>query len=213
MKYNTEHTTYLQHTFAEMLQHYNYDGIKRIAGSLGENPYNIEENFIRKFDDAVDKLLDSEDDTTAQEAELALSIAGQIVDEIYYEFFIPQSIKVDPYEKFIEWEDINGTQRFENPRAIGLWDEDVEFHLLNDFLYTKEVAEYFVAIVRGDHSNLGDYWKAVRAIELFAGTGDAEWLRPYFPYDVDDDDFLEAIKSIYEEFQDASEVFDQITYP
>lgn len=55
MKYNTEHTTDLQRTFAEMLQHYNYDGIKRIAGSLGENPY----NFIRKFDDAVDKLLNS----------------------------------------------------------------------------------------------------------------------------------------------------------
>lgn len=213
MKYNTEHTTDLQRTFAEMLQHYNYDGIKRIAGSLGENPYNIGE-LIREFDDAADKLLDSEDDTTAQETELALSIAGQIVDEIYCEYFIPQSIKVDPYEKFIEWEDINGTQRFENPRAIGLWDEDIEFHLLNDFLYTKETTDYFVAIVRHNHSGLGDYWEAVKAIRLFAEFKDAaEWLRPYFPYDVDDDDFIEAIKSLYEEYQDAGEVFDQITYP
>lgn len=212
MKYNTEHTTDLQRTFAEMLQHYNYDGIKRIVGSLGENSYNIGD-LIREFDDAVDKLLNSEDYTTAQETELALSIAGQIVDEIYDYYYIPQSIKVAPYGRFIEWEDINGTQRFENPRNIGLWDEDVEFHLLNDFLYPKDIAESFLADLKRKYYDLGDYWKALWALKFFAEGGDAEWLRPYFPYDVDDDDFLEAIKSIYEEFQDAGEVFDQITYP
>lgn len=207
MKYNTENTTDLQRTFAEMLQHYNYDRIKRIASSLGENPHNIGE-LIREFDGAIDKLLDSEDYTTEQETELALSIAGQIVDEIYDCYYIPQSIKVDPYEKFIEWEDANGAQRFENPRAIGLWDEDVLFHVREDFHYSQELSVQFLEDVRLEHG-LNHFHGTLQLIEgITNGSITEEFTGGLFMGNT-----LKRIKSLYEEYQDAEEVLDHITYP
>ena len=82
--------------------------------------------------------------------------------------YIPGTIEVKQRGRLITWEDANGSQELENPRVVGLWDDDVEFHLMEDFHYSKDVVRQFLEELKQEYPLLGDMWEAIRTIELVA---------------------------------------------
>ena len=128
--------------------------------------------------------------------------------------YIPGTIEVKQRGRLITWEDVNGSQELENPRVVGLWDDDVEFHLVEDFHYSKDVVRQFLEELKQEYPLLGDMWEAIRTIELVAeGSLNEESIWKFFPEAYGNTDFVNEIKQAYvKNGNDASLTFDSFTY-